>query len=417
MVAAPSRRRVAAGTRIGYGDSMSIRPETVAFTLLLGGLAALPPLSIDMGLPAFPALERDLGTSAAGAGLTLSLFMAGFSLSQLVLGPLSDRFGRRPVLLAGLVLYAASGLLCAAATSIVALIGFRLLQGACAAAGTVMAFAVTRDLFEGAAARQRLSYVTMVLGVAPIIAPTLGGGALLLGDWRAIYLFLGLAGAALLAAVAFGLPETRRRRPAGIGLLGGFRRMLGHRRAFGFALVNALGFGSLFAYVSGSPLVLMGRLGLSATVYGLLFAVISCGIMGGAWANSRLARTAAGGQTALAAALLVSLLSAAVLLALTSAGSLSLVTLMPLLMVHVFCRGVASPNATHGALEPMGEIAGLASAVVGFSQMAVGALSSALVALLFPSLGPAGMALTMTGFSAASVVAWLVARRPDVALA
>jgi DHA1 family bicyclomycin/chloramphenicol resistance-like MFS transporter len=138
--------------------------------------------------------------------------------------------------------------------------------------------------------------------------------------------------------------------------------------------------------------------------------------MGGAWANSRLARTAAGGQTALAVALLCGLASAAALLVLTSVGSLSLVALMPLLMVHVFCRGVASPNATHGALEPMGEIAGLASAVVGFSQMAVGAASSALVALLFPALGPAGMAVTMTGFSLASVAAWLIARRPDAAL-
>jgi DHA1 family bicyclomycin/chloramphenicol resistance-like MFS transporter len=392
---------------------MSTRPTSVGFTVLLGALAALPPLSIDMGLPAFPALERDLGTSAPGAGLTLSLFMAGFSVSQLVLGPLSDRFGRRPILLAGLVLYAVAGFLCAAAPSITLLIGLRLIEGACAASGTVMAFAITRDLFEGAAARQRLSYVAMVLSVAPVIAPTLGGWALLLGGWRAIYAFLGVAGAALSLAVFVGLAETRQRVSAGAGVLGGFARMLTHRRALGYALTNAMGFGALFAYVSGSPLVLMGRLGVSASLYGLLFALTSLGIMAGAWANSRLARDAAASRTALALALLAALLSALALLAITLLGAASLATLLPPLLVHTFSRGITAPNATHGALEPMGEIAGVASAVVGFAQMATGAISSALVALLFPGFGPTAMALVMVGFSFAAVLAWRVARRSE----
>jgi len=395
---------------------MALRPQSIAFTFLLGALAALPPLSIDMGLPAFPALERELGTSAAGAGLTLSVFMGGFSFSQLVLGPLSDRLGRRPVLLAGLILYAASGVLCAASPSIVALIAFRLIQGACAASGTVMAFAVTRDLFEGAAARQRLSYVSMVLSVAPVIAPTLGSWALLLGGWRAIYGFLALAGAALLVAVFTGLAETRRRPPASLGVLGGFARMVGHRRAIGYALTNAMGFGSLFAYVSGSPLVLMGTLGLSAPIYGLLFALISGGIMLGAWVNSHVARKPDNAHLALALALSAAFGTAVLLLAVTLNGTVGLVTLLPLLIVHAFCRGVTSPNATHGALEPMGEIAGLASAVVGFLQMATGAVSSALVALLFPWLGPVAMALVMTLFSLASLLAWRAATRKPAAL-
>jgi len=394
---------------------MPIRPQSIAFTVLLGALAALPPLSIDMGLPAFPALERELGTTAAGAGLTLSVFMAGFSVAQLFLGPLSDRHGRRPVLLAGLILYAAAGVLCAASPSIAVLIGFRLVQGACAASGTVMAFAVTRDLFEGTAARQRLSYVSMVLSVAPVIAPTLGSWALLIGGWRAIYGFLGLAGVVLLVAVSTGLAETRRRPPAGLGVLGGFARMLGHRRAVGYALTNAMGFGALFAYVSGSPLVLMGALGLSAPMYGLLFAVISGGIMAGAWVNSRVARSAAASHTALGLALVASLLSAIALLVVTGHGMVSLATLVPCLLVHTFCRGISAPNATHGALEPMGEIAGLASAVVGFLQMATGAVSSALVALLFPMLGPTAMALVMAGFSVAALVAWRVAQQPAAA--
>jgi DHA1 family bicyclomycin/chloramphenicol resistance-like MFS transporter len=392
---------------------MSIRPASVAFTVLLGSLAALPPLSIDMGLPAFPALERDLGSSAAGAGLTLSLFMAGFAAAQLVLGPLSDRFGRRPVLLGGLFLYAVAGLACSAAPSIEVLIGLRLIEGACAASGTVMAFAITRDLFEGTAARQRLSYVAMVLSVAPVIAPSLGSAALLFGGWRAIFLCLGLAGGALAVAVFFGLAETRQRQATGIGVLGAFARMLGHRRAFSYALTNAMGFGSLFAYVSGSPLVLMGTLGVSAPTYALLFAMISGGLVVGAWVNSRVAKSAARSHRALAAALAASLASAALLLLLIGAGRATLGTLLPLLLLHAFCRGISSPNATHGALEPMGEIAGVASAVVGFAQMATGAVSSALVAVLFPIVGAAAMAATMTAFSLAAIAAWLVARRPE----
>ncbi len=391
---------------------MQLRPNSVAFTVLLGALAALPPLSIDMGLPAFPALQRDLATTAAGTGLTLSVFMGSFSVAQLLLGPLSDRFGRRPVLLAGLLLYAVAGALCAAAGSIGCLIGFRLIQGACAASGTVMAFAITRDLFEGPAARQRFSYVAMVLSVAPVIAPTVGSWALLLGGWRAIYGFLGLTGLLLLIAVSVALPETRRLPRRVRGVFGGYAHMLRHRRSVGYAVANAAGFGALFAYISGSPMVLMGALGVSAPVYAALFAVISLGLMAGAWLNGWLARSAAASRAALGLALGVGLLSAGGLLIVTLAGTESVATLLPLLVVHAFSRGIASPNATQRALEPMGEIAGVASAVVGFLQMATAAVSSALVALLFPLLGPVAMTLVMSGFAAVALLAWRDAERP-----
>jgi DHA1 family bicyclomycin/chloramphenicol resistance-like MFS transporter len=258
----------------------------------------------------------------------------------------------------------------------------------------------------------------MVLSVAPVVAPTLGSVALSVGGWRTIYGFLGAAGAALLLSVYLGLAETRHVSPdrARARTLSGFSRMLGHRRAFGFALTNAMGFGALFAYVSGSPLVLMGTLGVAARTYAMLFAIISSGIVGGAWVNSRVARNQAAADLALACALIISCLTAVLLLVVSVQGVLSLANLLPLLIVHAFCRGITSPNATHGALEPMGDIAGLASAVVGCAQMATGALSSALVALLFPSLGSTAMALVMTGFSAAAVLAWNVARKPAAAL-
>jgi MFS transporter, DHA1 family, multidrug resistance protein len=386
-----------------------IRPESVGFTLLLGALAAIPPLSIDMGLPAFPALERELGASSAGAGLTLSLFLAGFACAQLLLGPLADRFGRRPVLLAGLSLYAVAGLLCAAAPSIGALIGLRLVQGGCAASGTVMAFAIVRDVFSGPAARTRLSYVTMVLGVAPIIAPTLGSWVLWLVGWRGIYGFLGLAGAALATAVALGLSETRRPAAVHSGARAGFARMLGHRRAMAYAATNALNFGALFAFVSGSPMVLMDTLGVSAGTYGLLFALTSGGIMAGALTNGRLSARRASMRLPFRAALLVSLAAASVLAVAMGLGARSLAVLMPLLVLHMVCRGIVGPNATHGALEPMGANAGVAAAVMGCLQMATGSLCSGAVALLLPVFGPAAMAGTMAAAAAGALLASRIA--------
>lgn len=388
---------------------MRIRPESLGFILLLGSLAAIPPLSIDMGLPAFPDLERQLGASSAGAGLTLSLFMVGFAGGQLVIGPLSDRFGRRPVLLVGLLAYALAGGLCALADGIAGLIGLRLIEGFAAASGTVIAFAMVRDVFSGETARKRLSYVTMVLAVAPVIAPTLGGWALLLAGWRAIFAFLGLAGLALTLAVALALDETR---PPQAGrrltVVQAFGQMLRHRPAIGFAVAQALNFGALFSFVSGSPLLLMGTLGLSAASYGLVFAVASAGIIAGSFLNTRLGGGSGVARIALAVSILAPLLMGVAALT----GGLTLGVFMPMILGHTLCRGLIAPNATHRALEPMGAVAGTAAAVVGFLQMAVGALSSAVVAVLFPALGPLTMPLMMTMFALACAGAWAFAALP-----
>ncbi len=397
---------------------MRVRPESVAFTILVGALAALPPLSVDIGLPAFPALERGLDATAAGAGLTLSLFLAGFATAQLILGPLSDRIGRRPVLLAGLAVYTLAGALCAAAPSIGALLGFRLLQGAAAAAGPVMALAIVRDLFDGAAARTRLSYVAMVLSVAPILAPTLGGGVVTLAGWRGVYAFLALAGAVLLPAATLGMIETRRRPSAHPRLLHGFARVLGHRRAVLSALANALSFGAVFAYVSGSPLLLMGTLGLPAPLFAASFALTTTGILAGSWLNGRLAARGVAPALPMWLSLLLSLIACAALLLLLAAGGRTLVPLLLLLTGFCFARGIIGPTATHGAMEPMAQIAGAASALIGFMQMSTGALSSAVVAALFPRLGPYAMPLVMTLFAAGSLLAWrgseLAAAAPSV---
>jgi MFS transporter, DHA1 family, multidrug resistance protein len=388
---------------------MQDHARRLSFTVLLAALAALPPLSIDMGLPAFQSLEKDLGTDTTGAGLTLSAFMGGFSVAQLLLGPLSDRIGRRPVLLGGLALYALAGIACATAGGIGPLIALRAVQGACAASGTVMALAVVRDLFDGAAARQKLSYVAVVLSLAPILAPILGATALAVGGWRAVYGFLGAAGLVLWVIVGMLLPETRVPSLRPPHLLAGFLRMLLHRRAMSSAVVNALSFGALFAFISGSSPLLMGNFGLPARLYGLLFAVTAVGIMVGAWLNGRLSTCAISPDRPLFAALFGGLACCLGVLVLIVGRHVTLAALMPLFVGHSFTRGIVAPNATAAALEPMGDIAGLAASVVGCLQMSLAAAASAAVAALYPLLGPPAMALVMSACSAAALATFCLA--------
>ncbi len=334
-------------------------------------MAALLPLAIDMGLPALPAIERSLHASPAVAGQTLSLFLVGYALGQLALGPLSDRLGRRPVLLGGLALYALAGIGCATAPTATALVLWRLAEGMGAASGAVLTLAIIRDLFEGVAARAKLSYVSVVSGVAPIVAPMLGAGVLSLAGWRGVYGALAAAGLPLLAVVALRLGESRRPGPPA-SVAGAYRQVFGNRRAVGFALANAASFGCMFAWISGSPLVLIGALGVSAQAYGLLFACTAGAILLGSWLNGWLAGRGVPARLPLAWAIWTQLAAAAALAAAMLAWPLSLATLMPPLVASTFCRGVIGPVAVHGAMEPLPLVAGVAAAALGCAQMAAG---------------------------------------------
>ena len=382
----------------------------IGLTILLGALTALPPLGIDMGLPALGRIGRDLHASAAATLLTLSLFLAGFATAQLVLGPLSDRIGRRPVLLGGLALFAAGGLGCALAGSIGALLAWRLAQGTGAAAGTVMAFAMIRDLFDGEAARRQISYVATVLPLAPMIAPTLGGLVLLHLGWRGIYGLLGAGGVLLLAVASMRLPETHRASGTPVPVARAYAQVLRHRQAGGYALANALSFAMLFAWVSGSPLVLMGDAHVGPAAYGGLFACISGGLLAGAWISGRMAARHMPLRLPMLLGLAGALAFSALALALLGLAPVAPATLVPLLVVVMGCRGLASPNLTHAALAPLPQLAGVASAVIGFLPMAAGAATSALVAAAYPALGPIAVAGAMAACAlCALLVALLVA--------
>ncbi len=388
---------------------MKMKTTGAAFAIFLGALGALPPISIDMALPALADIGSDLGTRAGLAGLTLSLFMAGFAASPFFYGPLADRHGRRPLLLIGLALFTAGGLATTVTPSIGMLLVARLVQGAGAGAGMTLAMAMVRDLFEGRTAQSRLAVITVVANVAPIVAPTLGAALLGFVGWRCIYGVIAASGLVLLAVARFTLDETATI-PAGpkpplVGkLLRDYRAVLAHRGAMGHILVNALGFGWLFSYVSGSPLVLIERLHASPALYAALFACTGAGIVGGATFSGRLVHRGVSSHRLLLVAVLIAVAATAGLTVLSITGLVSIFTLMPLLVISTAAFGLAAPCAAHGALDPLPELAGIAGGLLTSIQMLAGAIGSLLVAMLFPSMGTLAMTGTMACFAIAALL-------------
>lgn len=373
-----------------------LRPGSVAFTLLLSALATLASLATDMGLPVLGATAASLGVAPGRAALTLSVFMAGFALGPLVVGPLSDHRGRRPLLLAGCTIFAVCGALAAFATSLTALLLWRTLMGVGAGACQVLVVATVRDLFTGPEARVRQSYVNLAAGLAPVVAPSLGVLVAAAGGWRAIYAVLAVSGLALtlLAARFLGESVTRRADVLTVrATLRNYSRVVSHRVSFGYILIGALSFGSLFAYVSGSSLVLIELLDVSERLYGALFACTALGLMAGALLNARLIRLRVAPGRLVAWGLAGIVGSALLLLALTVIGELRVALLVPIAVVGTIGQGVVRPHTAQGALEPLPEIAGVASAVLSAVQMLSGALASAAVAALFDEMS----ALAMTG--------------------
>src|SRR6202045_3312469 len=252
----------------------------MAFTLLLSLLVALPSFGIDMSLPALTATGAALGVAPARAGMTMSLFMLGFAVAPLFYGPASDRYGRKPVVVFACMLFIIGGIGCALAHSLPALLMWRVVQGAGAGASMTIALAIIRDLFEGQAARTRLSYVIIATMIVPMIAPTAGAALLALGGWRVIHAVLAGVGLLLLLAMSIGFAESARIDPANrlvpSLIARNYLRVLMHPLCLGYILVNA------------SSLFLINVVGLRPDQYGLVFAATSLGIMAGAFLNGRL---------------------------------------------------------------------------------------------------------------------------------
>ncbi|SDN34331.1 multidrug effflux MFS transporter [Streptomyces wuyuanensis] len=356
-------------------------------TLVLGGLTALPPLSMDMYLPALPEVTVGLRAPAATVQLTLTACLAGMALGQLVVGPMSDRWGRRRPLLAGMAVYVAATAACAFATGAEMLIAFRLLQGLAGAAGIVIARAVVRDLYDGVEMARFFSTLMLISGVAPIVAPLIGAQILRVTDWRGVFHVLTAVGLLLTLVVAKWLHETlppERRHSGGVGHALRTMRALAADRVFtGYTLAGGLAFAALFAYISASPFVVQSLYGASPQTFGLLFAVNSIGLVAVGQINGKLLVGRVSLDKALGFGLAVIVLAALALLLITAGvfGETGLLPVAAGLFVLMSAMGVTLPNTNAQALMRAPHAAGSASALLGTSSFLVGAIASPLVGI------------------------------------
>jgi DHA1 family bicyclomycin/chloramphenicol resistance-like MFS transporter len=380
------------------------------YVLLLGLMCALPAISTDIYLPSLPDVARDLHTSATAAQLTMTAMLIGGAVGQLVIGPLSDRFGRRRPVLVGVSLHVVTSILCALAPAIVPLIALRTMQGFFNASASVVAMAVIRDRFVGSDASRLMSRLMLVIGVAPLFAPSIGGVIAGQWGWRAVFGALAVFGVVLWVVVWRRLPETlppERRREGGLrAALGGYKRLLKDRHFVALAILPGLGVAVLMSYVVASPFVLREGYGLSAHQFSLLFAINGLGLVGGAQVNAALVRRVAPIRI-VRVVLPISLGLTLVLLAVAITGWGGLVALLVVLWLILAMVNFVPPNASALALSRHGEVAGTAAAVIGATQAGVSGIVSPLSGLL--GGGAVAMAAVMVGASAAALLVLVLA--------
>jgi DHA1 family bicyclomycin/chloramphenicol resistance-like MFS transporter len=378
-----------------------LRPDTFALTALLALLTGLGPLSTDMYLASMPDIGRTFAATPAQVQLTLSSYLVGFALGQILYGPVSDRHGRRRVLVAALSLYCAAAIVCALATSIEMLIAARFLQALGGSGAIVLARAVVRDLYSGARAGRELSLMSAVMALAPVIAPLIGGVVQAGFGWRFVFVVLLAIGLAAMAVVLRWLPETlasRAAEPVSLPAMLRSYRVVAADRGF---LLNmafaALSYGGLFAWISGSSFVLQDAYGLDPVRFGLAFAISALGFMSGAILAARLVpRIGIRPTIGLGACLLTAggLLMAIMLLA----GVTSPFAIAGSAAIYCAGMGLVLPQAFAGALHPFPERAGAASSLLGFVQQMTAALIGTIVGqMLGASAWPIAIALIVMG--------------------
>jgi len=389
-----------------------LQPGTFGLTLLLAMLTALGPLSMDMYLPSLPDIAHVLGAPVARTQLTISSYLIGFAVGQMIYGPLSDRYGRRPVLLAAVALYLASTLACAAAQSVDLLIAARLLQGISGSGAIVLARAIVRDVYSGVQAARELSLMGSISATAPIVAPMIGGVLQAGFGWRANFICMSVGGLIALLVAARLLPETLRpNNRAGslsfFSMARGYGTVARHGGFLVYLGIITTTYAGLFAWVSGASVVLQGVYGLSAVTFGFTFALGAAGYMLGAMIATRLVvrlgldRTIGVGVVVIAAGGLSLALAVA-----TGVPSLWLVAAMALYLAGV---GLAMPQAMAGALTPFPDRAGTAASLMGLVQQAVAAIIAAVIgAYLVQSAWPVTGVVVAMGCS--TFLLWALTR-------
>jgi DHA1 family bicyclomycin/chloramphenicol resistance-like MFS transporter len=396
-----------------------LRPGTFAITALLAGLSAFGPLTTDMYLPSLPEIARRLTASTAQVQLTISAYLIGFAVGQIVYGPISDRHGRKPVLLAAIALYCAASLACALSTSIEMLIAARFVQALGGSGGIVLARAIVRDLYSGGRAGRELSVIGAVMALAPVFAPLVGGAVQTVFGWHAVFITLMAAGIAGAGIVFLLLPETLARRaaePVSASSIAKSYAIIARNPAYlAYLGLATTSYAGLFAWISGASFVLQNLYGLSAFTFGVAFSLGSVGYMTGSMISARLSHRfgldgvlGLGGLANAAGGLAM---VAVVMLDLGSA--LSLVLPMALYLAGL---GMVLPQSIAGAMTPFPERAGAASSLLGFVQQSVTAVFGAVVGLLLGnSAWPLAAGVAVAG--CVTLLLWIATRSVRARLA
>jgi MFS transporter, DHA1 family, multidrug resistance protein len=394
------------------GKQSMLRPGTFALTALLAGLSAVGPLTTDMYLPSLPDIVRRLDATTAQGQLTISAYLIGFAVGQIVYGPVSDGYGRKPVLIGAIVLYCLASLACAFSTSIEMLIGARALQALGGCGGIVLARAIVRDLYSGVRAGRELSVIGSVMALAPVLAPIVGGILQITFGWRSVFMVLVVSGLIGIAVIWRLLPETLETRateplsPA--SMFRAYREIARNPAYLAYLGLATTCYAGLFAWISAASFVLQNLYGLSPFGFGVAFAGGSIGYMIGATAAAKLVvrlgldATIGFGGIAMTAGGFG--MVAAVALGLTSAASL----VIPM-ATYMAGLGMVLPQSIAGAMTPFPQRAGAASALLGFIQQSFAAVCGAAIgALLGRSAWPLAAAVAAMG--CASLLLWALTR-------
>nr|WP_245928978.1 multidrug effflux MFS transporter [Murinocardiopsis flavida] len=417
-----SRSAARGAGRADAGAPPRSRRAVALLVLVLGTLTATGPLATDLYLPAFPQIAADLGASEAQVALTLTAIMVGMGAGQLLIGPMSDAWGRRTPLLIGVAVFTVASLACVLVPSAPVFVGLRFVQGVAGAAGAVISRAVVRDLFDGDGAARFFSRLMLVTGLAPMLGPILGGQLLLVGPWQLSFVVLGAVSAVSFVVVLLWLPESlprEQRQARGARQLGSTLVMLlRDARFIGPTLTLALSFAMMFTYISAFSFVSQNEFGASPQQFSWMFAVNTVGMIAGTQVNAALIGRVSTPRR-LAAGLAGALSAVAVLGVLWGTGWASLVSLTAVFCFMMFSVGFVFPNATTLAISSQPRsVAGTASALVGSLQFAVGGGLAAMAGLTAsgqPSLGSMVVVMASTGVVAVAVFAGVAARVRHVA--
>lgn len=381
--------------------------------ILMGALTAIGPLSIDMYLPAFPAIASGLGAQSSEVERTLAAYLSGMACAQLIYGPLADRFGRKPPLYGALILYIIASTGCALATSVEVLTICRIFQAMGGAAGMVIPRAVVRDHYSTQEAARALSMLMLIMGIAPILAPVVGAQILAWVGWRGIFVTITLCGIALLWTLSKVMVETlapeKQIKLSWGNIFRTYGGLLLHRRFMAFALSGGLASATMFSYIVGSPRLFIEHFGVSPQTYGLLFGMNAASLIVGSQVCARLLKHHSPMKIlpwALGGMMTAGLV--ALLFALTHLASLQ--SVMGCMLVFMFCYGFVGPNSAALALSDQGHQLGSASALMGTLSISCGALAGLLVSLM-QMPGPMPLALSMAGCTTLACLSGALARR------